>query len=551
MGGLPQNASSLAVYYNPAAFAAFGVPLPADAWTWDEFASAAARMTADVDGDGRVGFYGLVAPGLPAGRVRKPVTARGSRTSIAERVLKPGWRFDPSQGRNSRGESMDAPAIDGLRQRVRAPIITRSHPDYERARRVWNGMVDRHPLLIVQPESAAEVAAAVDLARQHGLPLSVKGGGHGVAGRAVCDDGLVVDLSRMRGVRVDPAGRVATVQGGATLRALDAGAQAHGLATTAGVYRETGVVGLALGGGVGLLMRRFGLTCDNLLAAEVVAADGRVLEVSDSQHPDLFWALRGGGGNFGVVTRMDFRLFPLTHVLGGRMTYAFEGAPGLGRVYEDLMADGPDELQAYLTYGTSAGGKTASVMLCHSGADGEGAAVHRRFRRAAPPIADRVERITYLRMQQHWDDSFPEGRLWYWKSSLLTEISEDVLRLFAEAVARQPLPDCNVDIEPMGGAITRVASDATAFADRDAASTLLITSAWTDPRETEARIGWVRETWAALQPYAKPSVFVNYMDQGDEDRTEATYGPNLRRLVAVKRTYDPENVFRSTANIRP
>jgi FAD/FMN-containing dehydrogenase len=447
---------------------------------------------------------------------------------------------------------VEATSIEALQKQVCTPLITRSHPAYDGARRVWNGMIDRRPLLIIQPESAREVAAAIAFARANNLPLSVKGGGHGVAGRAVCDDGVVVDLACMSAVRVDPAARTATVQGGATLRALDASSQAHGLATTAGIYRETGVAGLALGGGVGLLMRRYGLTCDNLLAAEVATADGRVLETSASEHPDLFWALRGGGGNFGIVTRMDFRLFPLTHVFGGRITYAFADASALGHVYQEVMTDAPEELQAYLSYGVDDGGeKTASVILCHCGPREAGEHVLDRFRRFRRPVTERVGRITYLQMQQHWDDAFPSGLLRFWKSSFLATISDDALRVCQEAIARQTLPGCHVDVEPMGGAVARVAPDATAFADRDAASTLIIATGWVDPRETETRIAWARETWNAVQPYAKSSAYVNYLDQDDEHRTEAVYGPNLRRLVEVKRAYDPENLFRHNANIRP
>jgi FAD/FMN-containing dehydrogenase len=446
---------------------------------------------------------------------------------------------------------MSTVAVGELQRHIQAPVITPSEPGYDQARRVWNGMIDRHPRLIVQPQNSREVAASIAFARENDLPLSVKGGGHGVAGHAVCDDGLVIDLSRMGAVQVDPAARVASVQGGATLRALDAGAQAHGLATTAGIYRRTGVAGLALGGGVGLLMRRFGLTCDNLLAAEVVTADCQVVEVTASEHPELFWALRGGGGNFGVVTRMDFRLHPLSTVCGGRMGYAFADTPILAQTYTEVMAEAPDELQAYLSFGTSTAGKTASVMLCDSGSGALGEATRNRFSRTRRPTSDRVESMSYLRMQQHWDDSFPDGRLWYWKSSFLAEISEDAVRVCAESIARQTLPDCGVDIEPMGGAISRVSPEATAFADRDAASTLLITTTWTDPRETEARIRWARETWAALQPYSKSSIYINYMDQGDEDRADAAFGPNLRRLVEIKRSYDPDNVFRNAANIRP
>ena len=447
---------------------------------------------------------------------------------------------------------MDALSFEELQGQVRAPLVTPAHSAYDGARHVWNAMIDRRPLLIVQPENAREVAAAITFAREHDLPLSVKGGGHGVAGRAICDGGLVVDLSRMGAARVDPVARIASVQGGATLRALDASSQAHNLATTAGIYRETGVAGLALGGGVGLLMRRFGLSCDNLLAAEVVTADGRVLEANAREHPDLFWALRGGGGNFGVVTRMDFRLHPLRHVFGGELVYAFDDAAALGSAYQEVMAEAPDDLQTYLSYAVGSGGeKTASVVLCHCGEREAGETVLARFRRFCRPLVERVGQITYLQMQQHWDDAFPTGKQHYWKSSFLAAISEEALAACREAIARQALPGCHVDLEPMGGAVARVAPDATAFADRDAASTVIIASGWVDPGETEERIAWARETWNALQPFAKPSAYVNYLDDDDDHRTEDAYGTNFRRLVEVKRCYDSENLFRHNANIRP
>ena len=276
-----------------------------------------------------------------------------------------------------------------------------------------------------------------------------------------------------------------------------------------------------------------------------------MLEASERDHPDLFWALRGGGGNFGVVTRMDFRLFPLTHVFGGGLVYDFADAVALGRFYRDVMADAPEELQAYLTYSTGDGEKTASVVLCHCGPREAGEAVLERFRRFRRPVAERVGWITYLQMQQHWDDAFPAGKLHFWKSSFLAAISDDAIRIGHEAIARQSLPGCEIDLEPMGGAVARVAPDATAFADRDAASTLIIATGGTDPRETEDRVAWARETWTAFQPYAKASAYVNYLDQGDDHRTEAVYGANYPRLVEVKRRYDPDNVFRHNANIRP
>lgn len=446
---------------------------------------------------------------------------------------------------------MDASTIASLQRQVRAPLITSTHAAYDGARRVWNAMIDRRPLLIVRPECAAEVSAAITFARQYSLPLSVKGGGHGVAGKAICDDGVVIDLSRMAAASVDPVARTATVQGGATLRALDAAAQAHGLATTAGIYRETGVAGLALGGGVGVLMRRFGLTCDNLLAAEVVGADGQIVAASEEEHSDLFWGLRGGGGNFGVVTRMEFRLHPLSHVLGGRIVYRFEDADELGSVYREVMTEAPDDLQAYLSYSSDSSGKSVSITLCHCGAQADGEAAFAQFRRFPRPIAEDVGCMTYLQMQQHWDNSFPSGLLRYWKSSFLATITEDVLDVCRESIAGQPLPSVHVDLEPMGGAVSRIAPGASAFADRDAASTLLIATGWTDPQENDTRIAWARNTWSAAQPFAKASAYVNYLDQGEEQRTAAVYGPNYQRLVEIKRKYDPENVFRYNANIQP
>ncbi|MFN8591307.1 MAG: FAD-binding oxidoreductase [Thermomicrobiales bacterium] len=447
---------------------------------------------------------------------------------------------------------MPTNVIDDLQRHVQAQIITRSHPTYQQARRVWNKMIDRQPLMIVQPQTAQEVVVAIGFARENDLPLSVKGGGHGVAGLAVCDDGMVIDLSRMHAVSVDPLAETATVQGGARLRSLDTGSQAHGLATTAGIYRETGVAGLALGGGVGLLMRDFGLTCDNLLSAEVVTADGHIVEASNNDNTDLFWALRGGGGNFGVVTRMNFRLHPLTQVIGGRIDYKFEDAQTLSRVYQDVMSNAPNGLQAYFSFGIDPkGAKSASITLCDVRSHLEVEDILGQFRTPCQPVWEHVGKIPYLQMQQHWDDSFPNGMLRYWKSSFLATISDDIMDVCHDMISRQSLPNCHIDIEPMGGVIARIPPYATAFADRDAASTLLIATGWTDAAETDTRISWARETWQAIQPFTKPSAYVNYLDQGDENRTEAVYGPNYPRLVEVKRRYDPDNVFRFNANIRP
>jgi hypothetical protein len=446
---------------------------------------------------------------------------------------------------------MGTPSVDQLQREFTHPIIDRAHAHYDTARGVWNAMIDRRPLLIVQPASAHEVARAILAAREYGLPLSIKGGGHSVAGHAVCDDGLVIDLNKMKAVAVDPTARLATVGGGAVLRALDAAAQAHGLATTAGIYRETGVAGLALGGGVGVLMRHFGLTCDNLRSAELVTADGSMLEVCAASHPELFWGVRGGGGNFGVVTNMQLRLHPLTEVYAGRLEFAYDDAEAIGRVYCGPMADAPDELQIYLDYSGGAESRSVSLVICDSAAAGAGEAVVSRFCAAAQPLAADSGPRPYLDVQRFWDDAFPRGQLHFWKSSFLRSITEDALETCREAVLRARLPGCEIALEPMGGAIARIAPDATAFADRNAASTVILISRWTDPAETDERIGWIRETFAALQPFSGPSGYINYMDRGDEERTEAAYSSNYERLRRLKRQYDPENVFRHNANIQP
>jgi len=412
-------------------------------------------------------------------------------------------------------------------------------------------MIDRRPLLIVQPANVGEVARAILAAREYDLPLSIRGGGHSVAGHAVCDDGLVIDLCRMGAVAVDPDARIATVDGGAVLRSLDASAEAHGLATTAGIYRETGVAGLALGGGLGVLMRRFGLTCDYLLSAEVVTADGAILEVSPESNPDLFWGLRGGGGNFGVVTNMRFRLHPLTEVYGARLAFAFEDAETIGRIYCELMADAPDELQIYLDYRIAVEGLGVSMAICDCGVAGAGEAAVSRLCAAARPLARDSGPRSYLDVQRFWDDAFPLRYWHFWKSSFLRAISGDALEICREAVLRAPYPGCEIALEPMGGAIAQVVPDATAFPDRDADSTVILISRWSDPAETDARIGWARDTFAALQPFSGPSGYINYMDREDEGRTEAAYSSNYERLRRLKRQYDPENVFRHNANIRP
>ena len=448
----------------------------------------------------------------------------------------------------------ESKSVRALRSNLSGAVLLPGEPGYDRARRVWNAMIDRRPALIVVTKTLQDVAAAILFAREHGLPLSVKGGGHGVAGKAVCDGGVTIDLARMRSVTVDPERRIARVGGGATLGDLDTASQAHGLATTAGVYPGTGVAGLTLGGGIGFLMRRFGLSCDNLLAAEVVTADGEVITASDEQHPDLIWALRGGGGNFGVVTEFVFRLHPLTTVLGGLLSYPITEAPRVLRAFRALTDAAPDELQLYANLvHPPDGAPVMIVVVCYCGPPAEYDAIRAKLRALGPPAADTVAPIPYLTMQNTFVDAFPEGWLHYWKSSFLDRLDDAVIDLVAERFGEGPGGGLSINMEHLGGAIARVAPDATAFADRDAAFTYLVVGSWHDPAETAAKIAWVRGTWeaAAARHLTRASAYANYLDTGDENRAAAVYGPNYARLAAIKAAYDPANLFRSNINIPP
>jgi FAD/FMN-containing dehydrogenase len=443
-------------------------------------------------------------------------------------------------------------AIQTLQAVVQGPVLRAGDADYDGARRVWNAMIDRSPALIVRCTSTADVAAAIRFARDQNLPLTIRGGGHSVAGKAVCDDGLMVDLSLMQGIEVDAERRVAHAQGGVTWGAFDTATQLVGLATTGGIVATTGVAGLTLGGGLGFLMRRFGLTCDNLLAAEVVTADGEVLEASEQAHPDLFWALRGGSGNFGVVTTFTFRLHPLTTVLGGMVAYPLSNAAAVARHYREYTATAPDDATVYLNFEPAPDGQpVVSLDVCYCGPIISGDAVIAPLRALGQPLSDTVAPIPYLSMQTMLAETYPPGLLRYWKSSFLDGLSDEAIDALLACITRAPTSGLKVHIEQLGGAVARVPVVATAFSDRTAAFTLLVTGAWTDPAETAASVAWVRETWDALQPYARASAYINYLDVGEDARIAAVYGPNYQRLAEVKRSYDPDNIFRHNLNIRP
>ncbi len=447
-------------------------------------------------------------------------------------------------------ERVDRKAIQRLAQGLSGRLLTPSDRGYHAARRVFNAMVDRHPALIVRCVNTDDVRRCVEFARETGLPLSVKSGGHGVAGRAVCDGGLLVELSRMKRCRVDRAGRLVTAQPGLTLGELDRETQGYDLAVPTGVMSGTGLAGLALGGGLGWLNGKHGLTCDNLAGAEVVTSTGDVLTASASEHPDLFWGLRGAGANFGVVTSFEFNLHRVDRVLAGALSYPSARAASVMRLYRELTADAPDELSANASLSlTPAGELSASVGVCIAG----------RFeeceRLLAPLLrlgaqSDAVQPMPYLMLQRLPDPGFPPGQQHYWRSGHVIEISDGLIETMIEHVLRMPSRASGIGLQQLHGAAGRVAPDATAFAHRGDRYDCLVLSQWSDPRDAERNIGWTRELFAAIEPFLAAGVYVNNLtDDEGANRVRHAYGDNHERLVAVKTAYDPTNFFASNQNI--
>ncbi|MBW3634790.1 MAG: FAD-binding oxidoreductase [Chloroflexi bacterium] len=452
---------------------------------------------------------------------------------------------------------IDDVAIESLRAEFRGALLRPGDDGYDAARQVWNAMVDRRPALIARCTGVADVLAAVAFARDQDLLLAVRGGGHNVAGNAVCDDGVVVDLSLMKGIRVDPVARTAWAEGGVTWGELDHETQTFGLATTGGTVSMTGIAGLTLGGGFGWLMRKHGLACDNLLAAEVVTADGRFLRCTATEHPDLFWALRGGGGNFGVVTGLEYQLHPVGPiVLAGPLFHPLDAAGELLRFFRDSAPTLPEAMGCMAALLTSPDGNPLSALVpVYTGPLDEGEAAVQPLRQFGSPVADLVGPMPYRAAQMLFDAAFPAGQRNYWKSSFLPGLADVAIDVLADHFRRAPSPHAGIAIELFGGAVSRVAPEETAFAFRDSPFNVIIFTAWDEPAEDLANISWARELWSALQPFATDAVYVNYLgDVGDEGRARvrAAYGDaTYERLAALKRAYDPENLFRMNQNIAP
>ncbi len=437
--------------------------------------------------------------------------------------------------------------------RLRGDLLRPGDDRYDGARKVWNGMIDKRPALIARCAGAADVAATVRFAREHDLLVSVRGGGHNIAGKAVSDGGLMIDLSPMHGVRVDPASRTARVEGGAVLGDLDRATQAFGLATTAGVVTHTGVGGLTLGGGVGRLARKHGLACDNLRAVEVVTAAGQVVNASTADNEDLFWGLRGGGGNFGIVTAFEFQLHPVgPGVLGGVLVHRLADALSILPFYHEYSRSAPDELSSDAVFLTTPDGeRVLAISVCYVGPLDQGERVLQPLRRFGRPLADEIRPMPYTEVQAAGDALFPIGLRYYWKSHFLTEISGAAVEATVNHFAKVPSPRSLVVFQQFGGAVSRVGRSETAFWHRDVQYDNICASVWTGPADSETQVPWVREWWDLMKPFSIGGEYVNNLGEEGEDRVRSAYGANYERLVVLKNTYDPDNFFRLNANIKP
>ena len=452
--------------------------------------------------------------------------------------------------------------LQSLKAALRGTACGPDDPGYDEARTVWNGMIDRRPGLAIRCQGAADVMLAVELARKHGLVVAVRGGGHNIAGSAVCDGGLVIDLSPMRWVRVDPAARRMNVGPGATLADVDREAQAFGLAVPTGINSTTGIAGLTLGGGFGWLTRKFGMTIDHLVSADVVKADGQLVHASASENADLFWAIRGGGGNFGIVTNFEFRLQQVgPQVLSGLVVHPFADARKILTQYQSILAKAPDELTCWAVMRKAPplpflpeqwhGREVLILAMCWTGDIATGEQAMAELRGLGKPIADVVSPHPFVGWQTAFDPLLTPGARNYWKTHDFEQLEEGLIDTLIEAVGALPGPECEVFIAHVGGAMSRVPVGVTAYPQRNSHYIMNVHTRWRDPAEDDRCIGWARGLFDGAGAYALGSAYVNFMPGDESDRIEKVYGPNYQRLSEIKRRYDPDNLFRSNQNIKP
>ena len=452
-------------------------------------------------------------------------------------------------------------AMQALTGAVRGRVLAPGGDGYDEARKVYNAMHDRYPAIVVQAIDTADVAAAIAVARENGILLSVKSGAHNVNGFASNDGGLVIDLSGMRSVMVDPVKRLAMVGGGALWGDVDHATHAYGLATPGGILSTTGVAGLTLGGGFGYLTRQYGLCADNVVSAELVTANGAILTASANENPDLFWAIRGGGGNFGVVTRFTFKLHPVSTVYGGPIFYPAEVSGDVLLFFRDFIKTAPPELRAFFAYheappapfvpGTLHGHKACAIVVCYTGDPANAEAAVRPIREAAPIALDLCGPIPYPALNSMFDALFPHGLYHYWKADFVRELSDQAIAIHEQYGPEVPNFFSLMHLYPMGGAVHQVDRDATAFSYRDVEFTHIIAGIDANPVNMPAHTAWVRDYWAALHPHSAGGAYVNFLMDEGQDRIRATYRDNFDRLAAIKQRYDADNLFRMNQNIRP
>jgi FAD/FMN-containing dehydrogenase len=441
-------------------------------------------------------------------------------------------------------------------------ILLPGNDAYESARRIWNAMIDRRPALIARCAAASDVARAVVFARETGLPLAVRGGGHNIAGSAICEGGIVIDLSGMKAAAVDSGARRVTIEAGALLSDLDAATQAHGLATPVGINSTTGIAGLTLGGGFGWLSRKYGMTVDNLEAAEVVTAGGQTVRASAAENADLFWALRGGGGNFGVVTRFTYRLHAVgPQLLSGLIVYPMAQAKSVLRQYRAFMAKAPDELSVWTVLRKAPplpflpesvhGQPILALALLYTGDPDQGRALVHPLHHLGVPAGAFVGVQPYTAWQQAFDPLLAPGARNYWKSHNFTQLDDDLLDVVVRYAESQPSPQCEIFLAALGGATMRPAPDEVAYAHRETRFVMNVHGRWEDAADDQRCIGWARDFFAATKPFASGGVYVNFMTADESDRIPAAYGSNYRRLAEIKAKYDPDNLFSANQNIRP